>query len=794
MLAFGNKEFRNLQEQVLKNMRDIASIEEGAVVLGEFGIKVVGQVDDVDDLPDPLTYDGEYGDAYVVGEETPYDYYIFTRPFEGQDPQWFNLGAFPQPGPQGEQGPTGPAGPGATISIGSTTTQTTAAGTNAGVVVQNIGTAKDAVYNFTFYIPRGAQGVQGEQGPTGAQGAQGPVGPQGPQGDSGVLYTIIDHVDDATELPPASSVMDSWAYLVGEEDPYDVYVIIGTNNKSWYNLGPISTDIIPTILLSSSAATSGTANQSVVDEITSYATQLHAVRVGNDIFTYSHGDETSHYYIRVGTNDTVYFLDLTLSTGNWVIVNASYARAADLMKGGIFVIKDALTNINGKALTNFKLSALTTVSGYPCYKVLKASDDSILNEQESKNFIKAHIGVERLPTYDYNQPNVVFFLCEDGTIYKAQYDSTNGLVLFVVNNMPIVTDVTVDGVSVVSAGVAAITLPSNGVTTDTVQTITAEKTFADDVKFQYNGAGTNRYAVIGDASMFDGGGASFSGLGLTTDPNYHTHKFSAALFADTNIRLYAGLDRDDYIGLNPSYEFTLGAFKGWGKNLGINSTGQRWGNLYLDGVISNGTTTVTIDELASGGPTGPTGPAGATGPTGATGPSGPEGPQGPTGPAGADGATGPQGETGPTGPQGPSGPQGEQGPTGPAGADGATGPMGPTGPAGATGPSGPQGEPGPIGATGPMGPTGPQGPEGPSGPQGETGPTGPQGPSGPQGPTGATGPTGPQGATGPSGPAGQDATQVSGTNDGTNWTSLTIAGTTKAIPSGGIPTGYSEEN
>ena len=380
MLAFGNKEFRNLQEQVLKNMRDIASIEEGAVVLGEFGIKVVGQVDDVDDLPDPLTYDGEYGDAYVVGEETPYDYYIFTRPFEGQDPQWFNLGAFPQPGPQGEQGPTGPAGPGATISIGSTTTQTTAPGTNAGVVVQNVGTAKDAVYNYTFYIPRGAQGVQGEKGDTGERGPTGPQGAQGPQGDSGVLYTIIDHVDDATDLPAASSVMDSWAYLVGEEDPYDVYVIIGGyyNEKEWFNLGPISTDLIPTILLSSSAATSGTANQSLVDDVVSYATQLHAVRVGNDIFTYSHGDDTSHYYIRVGTNDTVYFLDLTLSTGNWVIVNASYARAAELMKGGIFVIKDALTNVNGKALTNFKLSALTTVSGYPCYKVLKASDFSLI--------------------------------------------------------------------------------------------------------------------------------------------------------------------------------------------------------------------------------------------------------------------------------------------------------------------------------------------------------------------------------------------------------------------------------
>lgn len=85
MLNFGNKEFRNLQEQVLKNMDDIESIAQGSLVIGEFGIKVVGQVESPDDLPDPAEFEGEYGDAYLVGEETPYDYYIFTRAFEGAE-------------------------------------------------------------------------------------------------------------------------------------------------------------------------------------------------------------------------------------------------------------------------------------------------------------------------------------------------------------------------------------------------------------------------------------------------------------------------------------------------------------------------------------------------------------------------------------------------------------------------------------------------------------------------------------------------------------------------------------
>ena len=62
MLKFGNKEFRNLQEQVLKNMRDIANLQEGTAVLDEFGIKVVGEVDSLEDLPTVAEYKAAHAD------------------------------------------------------------------------------------------------------------------------------------------------------------------------------------------------------------------------------------------------------------------------------------------------------------------------------------------------------------------------------------------------------------------------------------------------------------------------------------------------------------------------------------------------------------------------------------------------------------------------------------------------------------------------------------------------------------------------------------------------------------
>ena len=175
MLKFGNKEFRNLQEQVLKNMRDIQNVMQGTTVLAEFGIKVIGQVDTAMELPDPATYEGEYGDAYIVGTEEPYEYYIFTRAFEGQtDPSWFDLGIFPVPGPQGEQGPQGPAGPqgqtGATGQDGtsagfgtvSATATTLPAGSDATVSVVTSGPNTEKSFAFTFGIPEGEQGASAE--------------------------------------------------------------------------------------------------------------------------------------------------------------------------------------------------------------------------------------------------------------------------------------------------------------------------------------------------------------------------------------------------------------------------------------------------------------------------------------------------------------------------------------------------------------------------------------------------------------------------------------------------------
>lgn len=145
MLNFGNKEFRNLQEQVEYLSLGFKDIKELIDWLGTVGIKVAGVVEDSSELPE----DAEVGDMYAVGTEIPYDLYTMTS--DG----WLELGEFPMPGPKGDKGDTGEQG------------------------IQGP------------EGPRGVQGIQGPEGPEGPEGPQGPrgypgaLGPKGDKGDTG---------------------------------------------------------------------------------------------------------------------------------------------------------------------------------------------------------------------------------------------------------------------------------------------------------------------------------------------------------------------------------------------------------------------------------------------------------------------------------------------------------------------------------------------------------------------------------------------------------------------------------
>lgn len=225
MLITENKVLRNLQEQVAKNKSDISDILEAKAVIAEFGIRVVGEVDTEAELPDPATYSGEYGDAYTVGIQAPYDYYIFTRPNDDiPQAHWFNVGKFPMPGPQGEPGLPGAKGDKGSMIYTRTFNPTLVTGYNVGDLWIN--TKDNALFQLNNNGWDRVGYVKGDTGP------QGPKGDKGDTGAPGTPLNIVGVLNTVDLLPQPSTVNKATAYLVGASAPYTIYVIVGDINDT----------------------------------------------------------------------------------------------------------------------------------------------------------------------------------------------------------------------------------------------------------------------------------------------------------------------------------------------------------------------------------------------------------------------------------------------------------------------------------------------------------------------------------------------------------------------------------
>lgn len=251
MLTIGDKQYRNLQEQVLQNQSDIRYLLEEGGTLNQFGIRVVGVVETENDLPNPASYEGEYGDAYAVGTEPPYTLHIWTRQVSGQTGAfWFNIGQFPAPSTV--PGPIGPRGIEGEPGIrGSFWYSQTGAPTNT-IGVKNNDQALDGsngdIYQFVNGVwqltgnIRGPQGVPGIQGPAGATGATGPIGPSGPRGEQGQFISILGELTSTNQLPMVDTVPRYAAYLIpNSNNELHVWLIVGdgtaANPLRWYDAG-----------------------------------------------------------------------------------------------------------------------------------------------------------------------------------------------------------------------------------------------------------------------------------------------------------------------------------------------------------------------------------------------------------------------------------------------------------------------------------------------------------------------------------------------------------------------------
>lgn len=198
----------NLENAVKWCVDNLNAYLEGKATLDLFGIKILGILTDISEAP-KITY--EYGDAYGVGIQPPYTYWIYTRSDKAEiDGTFVNIGIFPAYGPQGPVGPQGPQG-------------------ERGEIGPQGPKGRDGV--------QGQRGEKGEQGATGATGATGPSGPQGPVG----LVNIVAELPAISSLPTATA--DLWnnhiGYFVKDTDGKHLYMVQHPNSTeySWLDLG-----------------------------------------------------------------------------------------------------------------------------------------------------------------------------------------------------------------------------------------------------------------------------------------------------------------------------------------------------------------------------------------------------------------------------------------------------------------------------------------------------------------------------------------------------------------------------
>lgn len=236
-------DFLNPLDAIERNKQDIQAFKDANQTIAEFGITVVGILSSADQLP---ASGDNFGDAYLIGTETPYDMRVWTRNIPEQRAMWVDLGAFPLQGPQGPKGDKGSqiySGNGLPTIIGQE--GDIYINTATGILYQYEGTEWTEKFSIKGPMgPRGLQGLQGIQGPKGDKGNIGPIGPrgiQGPKGDYGPSFNIQGTLASTANLPTPTEDMKSkgYSYIIPDaEGVKHVWVIQGTDTLQWTDLGP----------------------------------------------------------------------------------------------------------------------------------------------------------------------------------------------------------------------------------------------------------------------------------------------------------------------------------------------------------------------------------------------------------------------------------------------------------------------------------------------------------------------------------------------------------------------------
>lgn len=238
MLKFGNKEFRNLEEQVDKNKQDIADLTAGISAAIGYMPTILGVYARFDEIP---TGGYNTGDTFLIGSGTPYSVYVYT-----DKNKWVNVGQFPVAGPKGDKGDLG-----SVITAAAGGPQVTPESLNDFYIDTITGdwyeASRTASGSLVYIKSFSLKGEKGDRGERGLSGSIGPTGPQGPQGERGYTGLKGDQGQkgDTGATGPAGNSVTDMATISFTQDTTDPTIMHNSIDVS-YSDGTSATFVVDT--------------------------------------------------------------------------------------------------------------------------------------------------------------------------------------------------------------------------------------------------------------------------------------------------------------------------------------------------------------------------------------------------------------------------------------------------------------------------------------------------------------------------------------------------------------------
>lgn len=489
---------------------------------------ILGQVDDVSDLPSPSIV--QRNSAYLVGTEEPYNLYVVigTNALE-----WFDCGELTE-GPTGPQGPQGPQG------------------------IQGVQGPKGDTGATGPQGPKGDTGPQGEQGIQGIQGPQGPTGATGPQGPTGEAFSIYrTYASIAAMEADAANVPEGKFVLIAssESDP---------DNAKLYVKGASSF----TFLTDMSGAQGIQGPQGIQGVQGETGPQGPQGIQGIQGPTGPAGDP-----VTITVNGTTY----SQSSGNITLPNYPNGGVWGNITGDLEDQSDLQNALNDKVNGNV---IIDEVIGE-----IRETTGTISNDGDGISLdISYGDGTDTHDTYTTINTSTDTVNLEAGQYIEdpenpGEIASYSSMIEMSPSSIALTSEeVTINGEQVaVQSDIPVI--PTNYVTTDSVQTISGAKTFTGHI--QFGTLGTPGYLY------FQNTGRSLGGTNATVLETTNGVLIGIAGWTGENGGLILGGNTDNNIRAGRDNDQNLGR------------SNYRWKNLYLAGNISDGTNSVTVANIAS---------------------------------------------------------------------------------------------------------------------------------------------------------------------------------------------------